>query len=87
MQNPATGGQKSLVDRAKAIILKPKEEWPIIAAEPMTQGQIFKGWVLPLAAIGPVASLIGGQVFGYGGFGFSFRVGFGFGLAFTTDGF
>jgi hypothetical protein len=73
MQNPATGGQKSLVDRAKAIILKPKEEWPIIAAEPMTQGQIFKGWVLPLAAIGPMASLIGGQVFGYGGFGFSFR--------------
>ncbi|WP_156842384.1 Yip1 family protein [Novosphingobium aquimarinum] len=73
MENPATSGHKSLVDRAKAIILKPKEEWPVIAAEPMSQGHIFKSWVLPLAAIGPVASFIGGQVFGYGGFGFSFR--------------
>lgn len=26
------------------------------------------GWVVPLAAIGPVAGLIGGLVFGYGGF-------------------
>jgi hypothetical protein len=73
MENPVAGGHKSLVDRAKAIILKPKEEWPLIAAEPMSQGHIFKSWVLPLAAIGPVADLIGGQVFGYGGFGFSFR--------------
>ena len=63
----------SLVDRAKAIILKPKEEWPKIAAEQQSQGDILRSWVLPLAAIGPVAGFLGGQIFGYGGFGFSFR--------------
>ncbi|PEQ11882.1 hypothetical protein B2G71_15610 [Novosphingobium sp. PC22D] len=73
MDNPMTEHGKSLVERAKAIILKPKEEWPVIAAEPSSQASILKSWVLPLAAIGPVASLIGGQVFGYGGFGFSYR--------------
>lgn len=73
MENPMMGGHKSLVDRAKAIILKPKEEWPAIAAEPSSQGEILRSWVLPLALIGPVAGLIGGQVFGHGGFGFSYR--------------
>lgn len=63
----------SLVDRAKAIILTPKDEWPKIALEPASQGDILRSYVLPLAAIGPVASLIGGQVFGYGAFGFSYR--------------
>src|SRR5690606_29973279 len=57
------------------IILTPKEEWPKIAAETRSQGDILKGYVLPLAAIGPIASLIGGQVFGYGAFGFSYRPG------------
>jgi len=64
---------KSLIDRAKAIILKPADEWPKIAAETKPQGEVLKGYVLPLAAIGPVASLIGGQLFGYGAFGFSYK--------------
>ncbi|MBV1686942.1 YIP1 family protein [Novosphingobium sp. G106] len=63
----------SLVDRAKAMILTPKDEWAKIALETTPQGDILKSYVLPLAAIGPVASLIGGQVFGYGAFGFSYR--------------
>jgi hypothetical protein len=63
----------SLVDRAKAIILTPKDEWPKVAAESTPQGDILRGYVLPLAAIGPLASFIGGQVFGYGAFGFSYR--------------
>lgn len=67
--------QPSIVDRAKAIILTPKDEWPRIAAEPATQTDILKTWVLPLAAIGPVASLIGGQIFGFGAFGFSYKPG------------
>jgi hypothetical protein len=59
--------------RARAIVLAPKEEWPRIAAEPQTPGDIFTRYVIPLAAIGPVATLIGGQVFGYGAFGFTYR--------------
>ncbi len=62
-----------MIERIKNILLKPREEWPRIDAEPMTESGILTGWVLPLAAIGPVASLIGGQVFGYGAFGITYK--------------
>lgn len=75
LSGPPGSSGMALIERVKAIILKPKDEWPRIAAEPTTQAQILKSHVLPLAAIGPVASLLGGQIFGYGGFGFSFRPG------------
>ncbi|WP_255265767.1 Yip1 family protein [Sphingomonas koreensis] len=43
-------------------------------AEPATVGGLMTSWVVPLAAIGPVAGLIGGLVFGYGGmFGITIR--------------
>lgn len=60
-KTPQLGG---LVDRAKAIILKPGETWPVLAAEQTTPGDIIARYALPLAAIGPVASFIGGQLFG-----------------------
>lgn len=63
----------SLIERIKNILLKPKEEWERIDAEPATVSGLMTGWVVPLAAIGPVAGLIGGLVFGYGGFGITFR--------------
>lgn len=63
----------SLIERCKNILLKPKEEWERIDPEPATVGGLMTGWVVPLAAIGPVAGLIGGLVFGYGGFGITFR--------------
>lgn len=63
----------ALVERAKNILLKPNEEWPRIEGEPATIGDILVRYVLPLAAIGPLASFIGGQVFGYGALGFSYR--------------
>lgn len=71
--NPGSGSK--LVERAKAIILNPKEEWPIIASETTSPGEIFTSYAVPLAAIGPVAALIGGQIFGYGALGFSYRPG------------
>lgn len=67
--------RKTLVERAKAMILTPKDEWPRIVAEGKSQGDILRGYVLPLAAIGPVAGFIGGQVFGFGAFGFNVRPG------------
>ncbi|WP_126059486.1 Yip1 family protein [Sphingomonas koreensis] len=64
----------NLIERIKNILLKPKEEWERIDAEPATVGGLMTGWVVPLAAIGPVAGLIGGLVFGYGGmFGITIR--------------
>lgn len=58
------GGETSLVARAKAILLQPKEAWPTIAGETTTPGDIITRYAVPLAAIGPVAGFIGGQLFG-----------------------
>ena len=62
-----------LVARVKAILLSPKTEWLKIEAEPATMGSLYTGYVLPLAAIGPVCNLIHGLVFGYGFAGFHYR--------------
>lgn len=59
--NPATG----VIERAKDILLKPKETWPVIAAEPATTQSIYIPYVVLLAAIGPVAQFLGGQLFGF----------------------
>ncbi|OYY91982.1 MAG: hypothetical protein B7Y45_00355 [Sphingomonas sp. 28-66-16] len=63
----------SLTERAKRLILTPGAEWARIDAAPMTKAGIFSGWVIPLAAIGPIAALIGSLVFGYGAFGITYR--------------
>lgn len=57
----------NLIARAKAILITPRQEWAVIDTEPLDLGQLLIGYVLPLAAIGPVASAIGGTLFGYGG--------------------
>ena len=41
----------SIVERAKNIILKPTDEWNVIAAEPATIGRLFTGYAMPLALI------------------------------------
>ena len=61
-QRPATSG---LVERVKNILLKPKDEWARIDIEPATVSGLYLGYACILAAIGPVAQLIGGQLFGY----------------------
>jgi cytochrome bd-type quinol oxidase subunit 2 len=63
----------ALVDRVKNILLTPKTEWEVIDAEPTTVADLYKGYILPLAAIGPVASMIGALAFGYRGFGMTYR--------------
>ncbi len=54
----------ALVDRVKNILLTPKTEWEVIDAEPTTVVDLYKGYIIPLAAIGPVAQAIGFSVFG-----------------------
>jgi len=54
----------SVVQRSKGIILHPKQEWQSIAAEPTSTGALYGGYIVPPAAIGPVATLIGTAVFG-----------------------
>jgi hypothetical protein len=54
----------ALVDRVKNILLTPKTEWEVIDAEPATVANLYRGYILPLAAIAPVAQAIGFSVFG-----------------------
>jgi Yip1 domain len=63
----------TLLDRVKNILLTPREEWRVIDAEPATPAELYKEYIVPLAAIGPVAMAIGALVFGYHAFGVSYR--------------
>ncbi len=73
----------NLVDRAKGILMNPRQEWPVIDAEPLDVSELLTKYVLPLAAIGPIASFIGMTVFGLGGL-FRMSVGAALGMAITS---
>lgn len=64
----------NLVQRIQDILLKPKDTWPQIDAEPATVQSLYKEWLFILAAIPAVAGFIGLSVLGVGAFGFSYRV-------------
>ena len=63
----------ALIERAKAILIRPKEEWPKIADESTSIGDLLKTYVAPLIVIGPIALLIGSQLFGIDVFIGTFR--------------
>jgi Yip1-like protein len=48
----------NLVDRIKGILIEPRNEWTKIAAEPATAQSLYTGWIMILAAIGPLALLV-----------------------------
>ena len=48
----------NLVDRIKNILMSPRTEWAKIAEEPATVQSLYVGYILILAAIGPLAILI-----------------------------
>ena len=54
----------ALVDRVKKILLSPRQEWEVIDAEPATVGSLYTGYIIPLAAIGPICTAIGYSVIG-----------------------
>ena len=64
----------NLVERVQAILLKPKETWPVIAQDGGDVASIYKNYLVILAAIPAVAAFIGLSVVGAGMFGVSFRV-------------
>jgi len=64
----------SLVQRAQAILLRPKETWPAIASEATDAASLYSSYILPLAAIPPIAQFIGLSLIGIGGFGVSMRM-------------
>ena len=69
-------GSRDIVSRVKGILLTPKTEWPIIAAETTTVADLYKSYAMILAAIPAIATFIGMSIIGLG----FFRVPIGRGL-------
>ena len=47
-----------LIARVKGILLTPKTEWPVIAGEPTTVADLYKGYIVWLAAIPPIFAFL-----------------------------
>jgi Yip1 domain len=54
----------AIVQRIQSIVLKPKEEWDVIAGETSSTTDLLKNYALPLAAIGAIAGFIGISIVG-----------------------
>ena len=67
----------NLIERAKAILLKPAETWPVIDAEPANVPSLYKDWLMIMAAIPAVCAFIGTSLVGVG---FGFRIPLVYGL-------
>lgn len=55
----------NLTERVKNIIMQPAEEWRVIEKERTSVGDLYTSYIMPLAAIGPVASIIGLSLVGF----------------------
>ena len=53
-----------IIARAKAILLSPKTEWPVIAAEPDTIPGLYAGYIAVLAAIPPIVGFLSTTLIG-----------------------
>ena len=80
---PAPDRNARLIERVKNILLRPKTEWPIIAAEPASVGSIYSTYVLYVAAVPVLCALIGSVVVGFQFAGLTERVSF-FGAIWTA---
>ncbi|MBI4800661.1 MAG: YIP1 family protein [Desulfarculus sp.] len=77
-----------LIARVKGILLNPKAEWEVIAGEPGRPQDLYPSYIIPLAALGPVANFIGISVVGIGvPMGGTIRIGLFGGLASAIAGF
>jgi hypothetical protein len=69
-----------LIARVKAILTTPKTEWPVIAAEPATVADLYKNYIVWLAAVPAVCQFIKGSFIGYGMLGVHYRTPIGAGI-------
>jgi hypothetical protein len=64
----------NIVDRAKKMILLPKQEWEVIDDEPHTVKELFTNYAMILAAIPAIAGFIGFSIIGLGGILATYRI-------------
>ena len=63
----------NLIERVKNILITPKTEWEVINGETATTQSLFMGYVLPLAIVAAVGSLLKGLLFA-GTFGLKYFI-------------
>jgi len=56
----------SIVSRAMNMIVSPRSEWAVVAGEPSNVAGIYTSYIIPMAAIGPIAKVIGTLIFAGG---------------------
>ncbi len=54
----------NLVTRVQNILMTPKTEWPVIAAEPETTSGLYTRYILILSALGPLAMFLKSTLIG-----------------------
>jgi Yip1-like protein len=70
-----------IIQRARAVLVTPRTEWPVIAAEPTTVQDLYREYIMILAAIPPVAQFVKVCILGYAWHGFRvYRLGMAPGL-------
>ena len=53
-----------IISRAKSILLTPRTEWPVIAAEPDTVGGLYSGYIMVLAAVPAIVRFLSSSLIG-----------------------
>jgi Yip1 domain len=70
-----------VIQRARSLLVSPRTEWPVIAAEPATVAGLYREYIMIVAAIPPVCRFVKTSVLGYAWNGFRvYRLGMGAGL-------
>jgi len=70
-----------IIQRARALLVSPRTEWPVIAAEPATVQGLYREYIMILAAIPPICQFVKTSILGYAWHGFRiYRLGVGAGL-------
>src|ERR1700761_3925048 len=81
-EGPTTMDLNKLTLRARSILVSPRAQWPVIAAEPSTLSDLYRDYFAILAAIPPVCGFIKISLIGYAWHGFRvYRRGIGPGLS------
>lgn len=62
--SPSASNRETIVDRARDILIIPKNEWQKIDKETPNIGSVLLGYVLPLLGIGALATFIGQGLIG-----------------------
>ena len=71
-----------VMQRARSLLVSPRTEWPVIAAEPATVADLYRQYIMIVAALPAICLFVKTSILGYAWHGFSvYRVGIGQGLS------